>query len=46
MADPDPGPDFRLLPLARGRRPQPQAVPEVPGDTSPIKLTRPMILSH
>jgi hypothetical protein len=30
--------------LARGRRPQPPAIPELPGDTSPIKLTRPMIL--
>jgi uncharacterized membrane protein YccC len=30
--------------LARGRRPQPAFVPEIPGDISPVKLTRPKIL--
>jgi Fusaric acid resistance protein-like len=30
--------------LARGRKPQPALMPELPGDVSAIKLTRPMIL--
>ncbi len=30
--------------LARGRRPPPPFVPEIPGDISPVKLTRPKIL--
>ena len=30
--------------LARGRRPQPAFIPEIPGDTSLVKLTRPKVL--
>ena len=30
--------------LARGRKPRPEPVPEIPGDISPRKLTRPIIL--
>src|SRR5208337_4186368 len=30
--------------LARGRTAEPSPVPEIPGDTSPVKLTRPIIL--
>lgn len=30
--------------LARGRTAQPEPVPEIPGDISPVKLTRPLIL--
>jgi Fusaric acid resistance protein-like len=30
--------------LARGRAPQPQPIPEIPGDISPRPLTRPLIL--
>jgi uncharacterized membrane protein YccC len=30
--------------LARGRKPRPQPVPEIPGDVSPRELTRPIIL--
>ncbi len=33
-----------ILWLARGRKPRPQAVPEIPGDITPRKLTRPIIL--
>jgi hypothetical protein len=33
-----------VLWLARGRTPRPAPVPEIPGDISPRKLTRPMIL--
>lgn len=30
--------------LARGRTAEPEPVPEIPGDISPVKLTRPLIL--
>jgi hypothetical protein len=30
--------------LARGHKPRPEPVPEIPGDISPRKLTRPIIL--
>jgi hypothetical protein len=33
-----------ILWLARGRKPRPEPVPEIPGDISPRKLTRPVIL--
>lgn len=33
-----------ILWLARGRKPRPQAVPEIPGDIAPRKLTRPIML--
>ena len=33
-----------ILWLARGRKPRPEPVPEIPGDISPRKLTRPIIL--
>jgi uncharacterized membrane protein YccC len=33
-----------LVWLARGRRPQPQPIPEIPGDVTRSKLTRPVVL--
>lgn len=33
-----------ILWLARGRKPRPQPVPEIPGDIEPRELTRPIIL--